>query len=228
MTQGFDWQGQPVRGVLFDMDGVIADTRAAHEKSWLEFAAIEGWHIEPKEFIRRTFGRGNMQILPAYYPDFADDKDFILRKSEEKEELYRRLVRAGEIELVPGLVEFLQAIAARRVRVALGSSAPLGNIAVTLEHFRIDSHFPVIVGMEHVTHAKPDPEIFLRCCEGLRLSPAECIVLEDSIHGLEAAHNAGCRAVGVTTMHPPQELAPLCEATVPDFHELMRLFSLSR
>lgn len=224
MTQGFQWQGQTVRGVLFDMDGVIADTRAAHEKSWLEFAAIEGWHIEPKEFIRRTFGRGNMQILPAYYPDFADDKEYILRKSEEKEALYRRIVQAGEVALVPGVVEFLEAIARRGVRVALGSSAPVGNIAVTLEHFRIDHHFPVIVGMEDVTHAKPDPEIFLRCCEGLGLSPAECIVLEDSIHGLESAHNSGCRAIGVTTMHTAQELDHLCEATVPDFHELIGLF----
>lgn len=218
--------GQPVRAVLFDMDGVIADTRAAHAHSWSLYADSLGQPIDRDDFMRKTFGRGNMQVLLHFFPDREGDIPFLLEQSETKEAIFRDLFRRGEAPAVPGLLPFVEAMRARGVRLAVGSSAPHGNIDCVLEEWDLARHFDAIVGMEDVTHAKPDPEIFLKCLERLGVAAQDAIVLEDSLHGLDAAHRAGCRAVGFATMHPPEEIAPHSDIVVADFNELLSRLTL--
>lgn len=220
-------EGRPVRGVIFDMDGVLVDTRQAHIDAWLEWSTSVGQPIDPNEFMRRTFGRGNMQILPDFYPDRRDDLEFLKAKSEEKESLFVRRLRAGEVELVPGVREFIELLKREGTRMCVGSSAPRMNIVATLDVFGLTSTFPITVSMEDVKHAKPDPEIFLIACERMGLQPADCVVIEDSIHGLDAARAAGARAVGVLTMHTQEELRPHAPLLVRDFHELMSSWGVS-
>jgi len=217
------WRGHALRGILFDMDGVIADTRQAHLEAWLEFGRIEGVEIEPEAFMARTFGRGNMQVLEEFFPGRMHDIPFILGKSDEKEGLFLRQLHAGRVAAVPGVVEFIRAARDRGIALAVGSSAPRGNIDAVLAYWGIADAFPVIVSMNDVTHAKPDPEIFLLAAKRLGIPPGDCLVLEDSLHGLDAGRRAGCAVIGVTTMHSPAEIAHRCDATAPDFHEIARM-----
>ena len=220
--QPITWRGRPFRGIIFDMDGVIADTRDAHAKAWEEFAHRENVPIDIHDFMLKTFGRGNNQVLEYFYPGRPFDAEFFARKGAEKEEIFLDLLRAGAVPPVPGLTDFINRLVAAGLKLSIGSSAPRRNINATISTFRIDAHFPIIVSMEDVVHAKPDPEIFLLCCKRMGLLPAECIVIEDSMHGLEAARNADCPAIGITTMHKAHEIAHLCEFSAPDFNQLLK------
>jgi len=219
--------GKNVGAVIFDMDGVIVDTRRAHIDSWIEWADSIGKPINAEDFMRRTFGRGNMEILPEFFPDHAEDAAFLSQKSRDKESIFVRRMHGGEVAMVPGLMEFLHTLRGHATPVALGSSAPRMNIVATLDTFGLHDFFPVIVSMEDVSRAKPDPEIFLKCCAGLGVDPATAVVLEDSIYGLDAARAAGCSSVGFTTMHTEEELGAHTGECVPDFHGLMELWALT-
>ncbi|CAN5276815.1 HAD family hydrolase [soil metagenome] len=220
------WNGRAVLGVLFDMDGVIADTREGHKESWRQFAAREGQSFDMDDFMLKTFGRGNDEVLQMFYPDHPFDREFFRRKGAEKEEIFLEIFRRGAVPEVPGLRKFVSTLQNREIALAVGSSAPRGNIDAVLETFAIRGAFRSIVSMEDVKRAKPEPDIFLKCCEQLHLAPADCVVLEDSIHGLEAARAAGCRAIGITTMHTAGEITHLCDAAVPDFIALSELWSV--
>jgi beta-phosphoglucomutase-like phosphatase (HAD superfamily) len=82
--QPITWRGRTVRGIIFDMDGVIADTRDAHAKSWEEFAHRENVPIDIHDFMLKTFGRGNNQVLEYFYPGRPFDAEFFARKGAEK------------------------------------------------------------------------------------------------------------------------------------------------
>ena len=213
--------GRPIDAILFDMDGVISDTRLAHRESWLRFAAREGRPIADADaFIARTFGRGNDEVLQIFYEGQPFDQELFRRKGAEKEELFYDLFRAGWSPAVPGLYDFLRDGRAAGLRFAIGSSAPRRNVEVVTESLGIVGDFETMVCMEMVKAAKPAPDIFLLCCERLGVAPERALVLEDSIHGLESARAAGCPAVGFTTMHTAAELAPLSAHQVPDFNGL--------
>lgn len=211
----FPIAGRPARAFLFDMDGVVADTRAAHGESWRVFLADEGLDTDPHEFLRWSFGRGNREIMPRLFP--ARDHAFYDAKGEAKETIFRRLLHEGHAPLVPGLLEFLEALADRGIPCALGSSAPQGNVDAVLAKWNLGRYFRAVVSSAHVTHAKPHPEIFLKCSELLGIPGPDCVVFEDSLPGLQSARAANCRAVGILTMHTPEELAGHCELSVPDF-----------
>jgi beta-phosphoglucomutase len=220
------WNGRTIEAILFDMDGVIADTRLAHLETWGIFAREEGIAFDGDDWIRRTFGRGNNEILPEIFPERNLTQAGIDALAERKEEMFRQLFRAGGVPAVPGLHECVDALRARGVRLAVGSSAPPKNVTCVLEVLGIADRFEVIVSSGDVARSKPWPDIFLRCAELLQLDPARCLVLEDSLHGLEAARRAGSPAVGFATMHTPEELAPHCDGVVSDFHGLMKLLRL--
>jgi len=220
------WNETRIAAVLFDMDGVIADTRLAHMETWGIFAREEGIHFDGDDWIRRTFGRGNNEILPEIFPERNLTQADIDALAERKESMFRELFRSGAVPAVPGLVPCIEALRARGVRLAVGSSAPPKNVTCVLEVLGITQHFEVIVSSGDVARSKPWPDIFLRCAELLHLPPAECLVLEDSLHGIEAARRAGMKSVGFSTMHTPAELEPHCAGVVADFVGLKALLQL--
>jgi beta-phosphoglucomutase family hydrolase len=217
------WHNHRLRAVLFDMDGVIADTRLAHMETWGIFAREEGISFDGDEWIRRTFGRGNNEILPEIFPERNLTREEIDRLADRKEQMFRQFFRRGDVPAVPGLHQCIEGLKGAGLRLAVGSSAPPKNVDCVLEVLGIAHHFEVIVTSGDVERSKPWPDIFLRCAELLRLPPAECLVLEDSLHGLEAARRAGCPVVGFTTMHSAEELRPHCDAVVADFDGLREL-----
>lgn len=216
-----DWNGTHVRAILFDMDGVIADTQHAHRIAWIDWARRHHLPLDEATFMRDYFGRANLDVLPHFFPDRANDAEFLMQMGADKEEYFLVRLQRGEIPPLPGFMEFIHRAAARGLGLAVGSSAPRRNVDLVLKTFGVTQLFHTTTAQEDVAIRKPAPDIFLRCVRELGLEPAECVVLEDSLHGLEAARRAGCPAIGFATMHPAEELAPHARLVVKDFEELL-------
>ncbi|MGK7390081.1 MAG: HAD family hydrolase [Candidatus Cyclobacteriaceae bacterium M2_1C_046] len=190
--------------VLFDMDGVIVDSNPYHKLAFKAF--LEQYNIEltDEELKTKVFGRTNKEIMTYIFKD-----DVTQKKTEmwanEKEAIFRDMYKQ-HIKPVKGLVPFLQNLKARGIATAIGTSAPLANLDFVLDTLNIRKYFNMLVHSADVTHGKPHPEVYLKAASKLRVKPAQCIVIEDSLPGVEAGLNAGMKIIGVTTTHKPEEM----------------------
>lgn len=219
MNAVFSWNRRPFRAVIFDMDGVIADTFAAHLKSWGHLFEREGLPLDASDFLNRSFGLGASDSIRLAYENNDLPPDFIAEKAEIKEAHFVELFRAGEVQPVRGVKEFISDLRRRGVPVAVGTSAPLGNLLAMLEVFGLQDSFDAHAHGDEVARTKPAPDIFLLAAQKLRIPPADCLIFEDSKHGLRAAQAAGSGVVCITTMHSPDEVRDICHGAVPDFVE---------
>jgi len=177
------------------MDGTLVDSRALHWRSWQEALAAEGVAVTEAQFLA-TFGQRNDAILRQWLGTGATPER-IRRVGDAKEVAYRRLVQTEGLVPLPGAAEWVQRLHAAGWRQAIASSAPRLNLEVVLRVLGLVSRFAALVAAEDVRHGKPDPEVFLTAASRLGVPPARCVVVEDAAHGIEAAHRAGMRGVGV-------------------------------
>lgn len=185
-------------GLIFDLDGVIVDSNPIHSVSWRLYLRHHGIEM-PEDFDQKMFGRRNDEIVRGLFGAGADPAE-VFRHGAAKEVLYRKMMGPvlGE-HLVPGLVEFLERH--RESPMAVATNAERANADFVLETGGLRKYFRAVVDGEQVARPKPDPEVFLRAAGLLGLPPADCIVFEDSLTGVEAARAAGARVVGLTTTH---------------------------
>jgi HAD superfamily hydrolase (TIGR01509 family) len=185
-----------LRAVIFDWDGVVVDSSAHHERSWEILAAQRGLPL-PADHFKRGFGKKNNVIIPDL--GWATDPADVAALAREKEEIYRGLVRQHGIKPLPGARELLVALQAADIPCAIGSSTERANLDCLLDLMDLRQFFGVIVSGEEVVHGKPDPSIFLLAAERLRCAPADCVVIEDALVGIEAARRAGIAVLAVAT-----------------------------
>jgi HAD superfamily hydrolase (TIGR01509 family) len=211
-------------GVLFDWDGVIIDSSAQHERSWDLLAAEEGLTL-PEGHFKAGFGKKNEVIIPAL--GWSDEPGEVARLADRKEELYRELVAADGVTVLPGARELLTALREAGVPRAVGSSTPRGNLDALFAVTGLEPLFDAVVCGSDVTHGKPDPEVFLKGASLLSLAPERCVVIEDAFAGIEAARRGGMRVVGVATTNPLESLGG-CDLAVTTLEEVdpVRLASL--
>jgi beta-phosphoglucomutase len=202
----------PGLALIFDMDGVIVHSTPLHNRAWEIYLGEHG--ITPGEIENRMHGLRNDDIVRDYFGDDLDEET-VLRHGAGKERLYRRLMQP-ELErwLVPGVRDFLTALPAAPKAVA--SNAERLNLDFVLDEAGLRQHFRFIVDGHQAPRPKPFPDIYLAAASMLEVDPVNCIVFEDSLAGVQAAHEAGARVVGLTTTLP--EL-PRVDLTIPDFNE---------
>jgi beta-phosphoglucomutase family hydrolase len=182
---------------LFDMDGTIADTMPFHLQAWMELLGELGNRMSPQEFLRKTSGKMNHQILNGVL-GMALSTAELARFEARKESRFRELCR-DRLRPILGLVAFLEESRRSSVALAVATAAGKENRDLVLEGLGIASAFRVVIGAEDVRNGKPDPEIFLKAAGGLQVDPARCVVFEDAVAGVEAAGRAGMKAVALTT-----------------------------
>ena len=199
-----------LRAVVFDWDGVVVDSSAHHERSWEILAAKRGLPLPPDHF-KRGFGKKNNVIIPDL--GWATDPTEVDALAREKEEIYRSLVREKGIEPLPGVRELLATLQTAEIPCAIGSSTERANLDCLLDLMDLRKFFRVIVSGEEVVHGKPDPSIFLLAAERLGVAPAECVVIEDALVGIEAAKRAGMPVLAVATTEPLEALGSADAAT---------------
>ncbi len=219
----FTWRGVPVRGILLDMDGTIADTKHAHGDAWAIWAQRHNIPVSREMYMRDYFGRSNTDVLPELFPHLAHDEQALRALGMEKEHDFLDLVLEGKIPPTAGLTEFIQRAYERGIGLAIASSAPRENVETISRVFGLQDKISVRLSMDDVKRAKPAPDLFLKSAELLGIEPAACLVIEDSKHGLDAGRSAGCRTIAVMTLHTEHELESYADLCVDDFNELLQL-----
>ena len=218
-----------LEAVIWDMDGVIADTAPYHIQAWQEVFQKRGVNFTEEDF-KRNFGRRNDTIirydLGKNVP--PDEVDVV---ANEKEENYRRRV-AQNIKSLPGAIELIRALKEHGVKMAIASSAPMENIQLVTRGLAVNNYFQVIVWGREVTEGKPSPQAFLLAAKRLEVEPRNCVVIEDAVAGVTAAKRAGMKCLAVTNTHPKVSLkaADLVVDTLEavSVDDLARLFNSSK
>jgi len=189
------------RGVLWDMDGTLIDSEEFHWISWREALAKEGSTITREQFLS-SFGQRNDSVIPGWL-GAAVTPERIEKIASAKEELYRQLIRERGIKALPGVSYWVRRLHEQGWLQAIASSAPRPNIEVVLDALSASDAFECVVSAEDVHRGKPDPEVYLTAASRLGVSPDRCIVVEDAAAGIEGAHQAGMRSIGVSRNGKP-------------------------
>lgn len=207
------------QAAVFDMDGVLVNNARFHREAWRRLAREEGFDLTDPEFWRQAIGRPVEEAVPRILGRPVPPAEAI-RLARRKTALYHELAD-GQAAAVPGVVEFVRALAAAGVPRALATSAVADSAARILESLGLATAFPVQVTAGQVRRGKPDPEVYLTAAAHLGVPPTACVVFEDAVVGVEAARRAGMAVVGLTTAHADAELrAAGATWTAPDFTHL--------
>ena len=189
--------------VIFDMDGVLADTGPIHFESWVKMAN----EIDVKftrEFFEDTFGQQSVIITRKLLGDKVDDKELVKRANLKK--LYYREMVKDKLEPLPGAIELIKTLKDKRFKLAVGSSGPPENVELLLNTLKVKKYFDVIITAAEVSKSKPEPDVFLIAAEKVNVKAENCIVIEDAPVGIEAAKRAGMKSIAITTTHDEKEL----------------------
>lgn len=201
---------------IFDMDGVLVDSNPFHKIALRQFCLKYGHDLSEQELREKIYGRTNKDWIANVFGPVSQAQ---WRAYEhEKEALFRELYQ-HDIKPVDGLTGFLDKLDVQNIPRAIGTSAPRVNVDFTLAKTNMAAYFSVILDEDFVTRGKPDPEIYLKAAAALNFSPDRCVVFEDSLSGVQAGKAAGCKVVGITTTHTPEELRET-DLVIDNFRDL--------
>jgi HAD superfamily hydrolase (TIGR01509 family) len=203
-------------GAIFDMDGVLVHSNPVHEATIKEFCKKHN-RVADDAFLReRIFGRTNKEWIPELFGEISDEE--LSEYADEKEAMFRERFDPIGAE-IRGATSFLKELHKRSIPCALATSAPAENATFILDKLNIQSYFSAVLDSSHVEKGKPDPDVYLKAADALKLKPSNCIVFEDSLAGVEAGIRAGANVVGITSTHTPEELNS-CIKTYNHFDEI--------
>lgn len=181
--------------VIFDMDGVLVDNSAFHQAAWEEFCRRH--EVSHRFDHAAMFGKTNSDHLHQFFDHPLSNED-LMRLSNEKEVLYQEMYTPA-IQPLPGLIPFMVSLDQEGIWMALATSGPAVNVRFVIDKLDIGRFMKVRIDDTMVTHGKPHPEVYLKAAEGLNVPPFCCLVMEDSVHGIESAMRAGMKVVGINT-----------------------------
>jgi HAD superfamily hydrolase (TIGR01509 family) len=215
--------------LIFDVDGVIADTEALNARASAQmFAELYGVTVSPADFYP-FIGTGDERYVEGVAEQYGvtiDTEAAVARRAEN----FQKLLAGGPLPPTPGLLDLVrQARAAGHVTLAIATSGRREKQCPVIEGTGLElSWFAAILTGEQVTRKKPDPQIYQMTAKYLRLLPERCVVVEDAPAGVAAAKAAGMWCVGLTTSAPPEALtaadwavASLEEVTVEKLERLL-------
>ncbi|MCU0341528.1 MAG: HAD family phosphatase [Spirosomaceae bacterium] len=203
--------------VIFDMDGVIADTNPHHLVAWHQFLAKYGIHATDQEMHEHMFGKHNSYILEYFFKRKMSG-DELHKLQFEKEAMFREIY-TPIAEPIAGLLTFIEDLKRQGVKTGIATSAPVENLEAVLSKIPLRASMESLLSEQDVTRHKPFPDVYLKSAVNLGIAPERCVVFEDSRSGVQAGLNAGMKVVGVTTTYSPEELPP-CQAYIPDYQNI--------
>jgi beta-phosphoglucomutase len=186
-----------IKACIFDLDGVLVDTARFHFLAWKSLADRLGFLFteSDNERLKGVSRMASLEILLEIGKMAPTDMEK-LEYAAEKNALYLEYIEKMTPEdILPGVREFLTELKKSGILIGLGSVSK--NARSILSKTAITEYFDAIVDGNIITHAKPDPEVFLTGAKMLNMPPAQCVVFEDAVAGVEAAHRAGMKCVGV-------------------------------
>jgi len=189
---------------LFDLNGTIIDDMHFHARAWHEILTKDlKFDITYEDTILQMYGK-NQELLERVFGKGHFTQQQMDDVSMEKELRYQAAFKPY-LKIIDGLDEFLEAAYKAGIKMAIGSAAIPFNIDFILDNLNLRKYFPVVVSADDVTLSKPHPETFTKAADILGVDYDKCLVFEDAPKGVEAAKNAGMKAVAITTLHSPEE-----------------------
>lgn len=214
--------GRPIRGVLFDMDGLVLDSEILYSRFWRAACAHFGFDMSYDESLKmRSLGRElGEQTIQGFFGPTAN-YDAIRTKRIELMNAY--IAREG-IAPKPGIFRLMAFLKEQGIRAAITSSAPIDRIRHHLAPHGLDTAFDALCSGWEVKRGKPEPDIYLQGAAVLGLDPGECLALEDSPAGLLSAYRAGCLSVMIPDLDAPDETTlPLLYARADSLSDIIDL-----
>jgi HAD superfamily hydrolase (TIGR01509 family) len=210
--------------VIFDMDGVLADTEPVHELAMGDFLAKLGTSIT-SEYYTTLVGMGDRAVWAKLRADLGLDLTL-----EQCIHGYHDILvdRSGQVPPGPGVVELIEALKAAGIPIAVASSSSPAVVEATLRGIGIRHHFATVVTGFDVKHGKPAPDIYLKAAAAVGAVPERCVAIEDSRHGVQAARAAGMACLGLesrymdpATLGANRVVASLADVGVEDLAALL-------
>ncbi|MBF0715581.1 HAD family hydrolase [Gemelliphila palaticanis] len=195
-----------IKAVLFDMDGLMFDTESLSTKGFIESAKKQGYDMTVAE-THLVLGFKREDIFDFYEEYFKNKKlnvDGRKLVADQYDYLEHVLLTTGP-DKMPYLVELLDYLKNNKYKIAVASSSDIFHIKNNLEKNNLLNYIDTIASGEEVSNGKPAPDIFLLAASRLDVTPDECLVLEDSIFGMEAAHRAGMKSIMIPDSVQPDE-----------------------
>lgn len=216
-----DMNGQLIKAVIFDMDGVITDTEPLHVEAERQVCREYGLDA-PFDLWSGFKGKTTDDIFSRLVAEFGGGRplsvpELVARKTA----IYLELAARG-MPIIPDVVDFIRFVRGRfaKVGLATGSNRPIQQ--AVFDQLGLHPYFDAVTTAEDVVHGKPDPEVYLKAAECLRVPPPACIVIEDSDNGIRAAKAAGCRVVGITTSFPRERLLAVGADIIVDSYDELK------
>jgi beta-phosphoglucomutase len=202
---------------IFDMDGVIIHSNPAHKIALHQFCEKYGYHLTEEQLRNKIYGRTNKQWITNLFERDIPPAE-MHQLAEEKEGIFRELYK-NDIKALDGLESFLKKMDEQKIARAIGTSAPRSNVDFVMTKTNLRNFFPTILDDSFVVNGKPNPEIYIKCAAAIGFAPAQCVVFEDSLSGVEAGKASGAKVVGVATTHTCEELKHT-DFIIDDFTDL--------
>jgi len=194
-----------IRGVIFDMDGVLVDSERIICEAAVRMFAERGLAVRPEDFLPFV-GAGEDRYLGGVAGKYGFPFD-LERDKARTYRLYDEMVR-GRLQPLPGVADFIARCRARGLRLAVATSADEVKLGINLRELGLPpATFDALVNGLDVERKKPAPDIFLLAAERLGLPAPDCLVVEDAVNGVAAARAAGARCLALTTSFPREQLA---------------------
>ena len=194
---------RPIRGILFDMDGLVLDSEALYTRFWREAAAALGYTMTAEQSLgMRSLGKKHGQ--PYLESLFGPTVDYTAMRNK-RIQLMNAYVEIHGIAPKPGIFELLDYLEENGIAAAITSSSPMEAIEKHLSAVGLMHRFRKLCSGHDIPNTKPAPDIYLLGAKELGLDPAECLALEDSPTGILSAYRAGCLPVMIPDLDQPGE-----------------------
>jgi beta-phosphoglucomutase family hydrolase len=191
---------------IFDMDGTLVDNMQFHTIAWQKMLDENGITANANNFLVKTAGKTNREIIPTVFGNVSEEK--LIELADRKEFLYRESFLPHR-KTVEGTIEFLTESQRLGIKMAVATAAPIANMEFILDGLDLRKFFDAITTAEDVKHGKPNPEVFIVSAKKLGVNPTNSIVFEDAIGGFEAAHRAGMKSIGISTVNSIEDILKL-------------------
>ena len=203
-------------GAIFDLDGVLVDTAKYHYLAWKQLADRLNipFTKEDNEQLKGVSRVKSLEILLSLGSKNYTENERKQFMDQKNETYVRYISHMDESEILPGVVELLNQLKRKKIKIALGSASK--NSGLILKNTKLQDYFDAIVDGNDVSKAKPDPEVFLLGAKKIGSPANQCMVFEDAKAGIEAAKQAGMLAIGVGT----QENLPNADILVKNLEEI--------
>ena len=219
-----------IKAVIFDFNGVIINDERIHQQLIEEILLEENLVLKPGEYQQICLGRSDRACLRDLLASRGRvaDEDYLTKLQQKKARSYvEQIENLEELPLYSGLNDFIFKIRSSNLKLAIASGAIRKEIDLVLERAKLAEYFKIVVAADDITTSKPKPDGYLLTVERLNqespelnLQPSECLAIEDTLAGIQAAKAAGMKVVGVANTYPFHMLQRQSNWTVDYLNEL--------